>query len=628
MDHFFMPKPVSALIAALALAAGSWTVLPAQAVFMKIEDVEPGMVGVGRTVFEGSESEEFKVHILGVIRNVVGPQRDLVLARLEGGPLAQTGVMQGMSGSPVYVDGKLLGAVSYSIGAFSKEPIAGITPIAEMTETTALAPRRPAVARGALQMPLTAESVATALRQAYDRVRPFANSPADILSVGLPVAEGARMGSLMRPIATPLVFGGFTPEAVSLLSGPFEAVGFAPVLGGPAGPDEAETSSPRPLQGGDAVGVALMSGDFELGATGTVSYVDGNKVYAFGHPFLGLGPMSFPMTRARVYTLLPSLMSSFKITGTGEVIGTFQQDRSTAIAGTLGVMPELVPVKVTLESGRGLSKTFSFKVVNDQLFTPLLTYVSVFNTLGSYERQLGTATYDIRGRARVKHATGLGDVAIEDIFTGDNSISGAAAAVAGPITMLMTNDRERVDIAGVEITVTSSEEPRIATIERVWLDDVRPRAGSTVPLKILMRSYRGEEQIRTVPVEIPANAPDRVSLLVSDGASLTRWEQREMRREGSAETVEQMIRSLNESHRNNRVYVRLVADEPGAVVEGETLSSLPPSVLAVLEAQRNGGSFVPLRNAVLGEWDLPSDQAVSGARILTVRLEPAGGDRD
>jgi hypothetical protein len=622
-----MMKAARFLLVSLALAAASWAALPAQAVFMKIDDVRPGMVGVGRTVFDGSEPEEFKVHILGVLRNVVGPQRNIVLARLEGGRLAETGVMQGMSGSPVYVDGRLLGAVSYSIGAFSKEPIAGITPIEEMTEATALAPRRPAVARTALSLPLTRENVAAVLRQAYNRVRPFAESPADVLSLGLPASDGGRIGALLRPIATPLVFGGFSPAAASLLTGPFEDVGFSPVLGEVGSASDESSSAKRPLQGGDAVGVVLLTGDVELGATGTVSYVDGNRVYAFGHPFLGLGPMQFPMTRARVFTLLPSLMSSFKITATEEVIGTFQQDRATAIAGTIGVMPELIPVRVTLQSERGLRKTFSFKVVNDQLFTPLLTYVSVFNTLGSYERQLGAATYEIKGRAQVKHATGNGDVAIEDIFTGDNAISGAAAAVAGPITLLLTNDRERVDIAGVDVTVTSAEQPRIATIERVWLDEVRPRAGRTVPLKILLRSYRGEEQIRTVPVEIPANAPSTVSLLVSDGASLTRWEQREMKRPMDVESVAQMIEALNESRRNNQVYVRLVADDPGAVVQGETLSSLPPSVLAVLEAQRNGGSFVPLRNAVLGEWDLPSDQAVSGARILTVRLEPAGGDR-
>ncbi len=618
-----MAKPLKSALLAALVAAACWTVLPASTVLMSIDDVQPGMEGVGRTVFEGTEPEAFKVHVLGVLRNINGPQRNLVLARLEGGPLANTGVMQGMSGSPVYIDGKLLGAVSYSIGAFSKEPIAGITPIGEMTETAALSPRRPAVQKAALSWPLTRENVAAALRSAYDRVRPFAESSGDVQAFGLPAVDAGRLGMLLRPIATPMVMAGFAPQTASLLSGPFQDAGFAPMPGsGASGDDMAAGPKARPLQAGDAVGVGLMGGDMELGATGTVSYVDGDHVYAFGHPFLALGPTAFPMTRARVYSLLPSLMTSFKISTMGDVIGTFQQDRATAIAGTLGKGPEMIPVRITLESERGLNKTFNFQVVNDQLFTPLLTYVSVFNTIGSYERQMGSATYAIKGVARVK---GQPDIAIEDVFAGDNAVAGAAAAVAGPVTYLMTNDLEKVDVRDVNITLTSYEEPRIATIERVWLDEVRPRAGRTVPLKVLLRSYRGDEEIRTVPVEIPVNAPTTVSLLVSDGATLTRWEQREMKRPGQPETIAQMIRTLNTTRRNNRLYVRLVADEPGAVVQGETLPSLPPSVLAVLEAERNGGSFVPLRNAVLGAWELPSDKAISGSRILTVRLDPPSG---
>ncbi len=621
-----MAKSLKSPILAALLAAACWTALPASSALMPIDEVRPGMEGIGRTVFEGTEPEEFKVHILGVLRNISGPQRNLVLARLEGGPLANTGVLQGMSGSPVYIDGKLLGAISYSIGAFSKEPIAGITPIGEMTETAALGPRRPAIRKASLSWPLTRERVTAALRAAYDRVRPFADASGDgdIQAFGLPAADAGRLGSMLRPIATPMIMAGFAPQAVSLLAGPFQDAGFAPVLGSAAGSAGDDVSRPaaRALQPGDAIGVGLMSGDLELGATGTVSYVDGPHVYALGHPFLALGPTAFPMTRARVYSLLPSLMTSFKISEMGDVIGTFQQDRATAIAGTLGKGPEMIPVRITLESERGLRKTFTFRVVNDQLFTPLLTYVSVFNTIGSYERQMGAATYGISGVARIK---GQPDIAIEDIFAGDNAVAGAAAAVAAPVTYLLTNDLEKVDLRDVEITLTSYEEPRIATIERVWLDEVRPRAGRTVPLKVLLRSYRGEEEVRTVPVEIPANAPPSVSLLVTDGATLTRWEQRELKQPGQPETVAQMIRALNTARRNNRLYVRLVADEPGAVVQGETLPSLPPSVLAVLEAERNGGSFVPLRNAVLGAWELPSDKAITGSRILTVRLDPPSG---
>jgi hypothetical protein len=608
---------------ALALATLGLATVPASTTLMGLDEVRPGMTGVGRTVFDGDRREEFKVHILGVLRNVVGPQRHLILARLEGGPLDRTGVMQGMSGSPVYVDGRLIGAVSYSIGAFSKEPIAGITPINEMTETAALAERRPAIARQDIELPLTREGLAAALRKAFQRTRPFAERPGDVDALGLPAGDAGRLGALLRPIATPVVMGGFDDTTASLVGGAFSDAGFLPINAGAwheALASSQKSDSSEKLEPGDAVGVSLITGDLEFGGTGTVTHVDGDRVYAFGHPFFNLGPTQFPMTRARVYSLLPSLMNSFKITAMGQTIGTFEQDRATTIAGRLGAGPAMIPIRLSLASERGIRKTFTFNVVNDQLFTPLLTFVTVFNTLGSYERQFGAATYTISGKARVK---GHSDVAFENLFTGDTSLSGAATYIAGPITMLLANDLEKIQIDGLDITVASAEEPRSATLERVWLDDARPRAGRTSTLKVLTRTYRGEERVRSLPIEIPPHASGSLTLLVSDGASLTQWEQREARRPMPAQSVAQMIRTFNNSRKNNRLYVRLVSAGPGAIVEGESLPALPPSVLAVLEADRNGGSFVPLRNAVIGEWEIPTDVAVLGSRQLSIAVEPS-----
>lgn len=606
-----------------ALTASALTILPASSAVMPIDEVRPGMTGVGRTVFDGDRREDFKVHILGVLRNIIGPQRNLIVARLEGGPLDRTGVMQGMSGSPVYIDGRLIGAISYSIGAFSKEPIAGITPIGEMTETAALAARQPAVARHELELPLTRDAFAAALRATYQRLRPFAERPSDIDALGLPWTDAGRVGALLRPIATPVVMGGFDDAATALVGGAFADAGFLPIAAG-VGSDEPSRSGPSAgaprLEPGDAIGVSLISGDLEIGGTGTVTHVDGDRVYALGHPFFNLGPTAFPMTRARVYSLLPSLMSSFKITAIGEVIGTIEQDRATTIAGRLGPGPKMIPIKLTLDSKRGIRKTFAFNVVNDQLFTPLLTYVTIFNTLASYERQFGAATYTVTGKARVK---GHPDVAFEDLFTGDNSLVGTATYVAGPITVLLANDLEKVDIDGIEIAIASAEEPRRAKLERVWLDDARPRAGRTSTLKVLTRTYRGEEQVRSLPIDIPPNASGQLTLLVSDGAFLSQWEQREVRRPMPPQSVAQMIRTFNNSRKNNRLYVRLIVAGQGAVVEGETLPALPPSVLAVLESDRNGGSFVPLRNAVIGEWEIPTDVAVVGSRQLSIAVEPS-----
>ena len=615
---------------AVALTVFCWIPAPAVSQLMPLDEIKPGMTGIGRTVFEGTSLQEFKAAIVGVLRNIQGPNRNLILARLEGGPLAKTGVAAGMSGSPVYIDGRLIGAVSYSIGSFPTEAIAGITPIAEMTDETQLGRRVPSQ-QARIELPVTRDGLALALKSAFGRLEPFAHGPGDVQVFGMPAASGAQLGAMLRPISTPLILSGFEPASVDLLAGAFGAAGFTPVVGGAVGGQSTAANAPErqmsgALREGDAVGVSLVGGDLEMGATGTITHIDGNKVYAFGHPFFGLGPAQFPLTRAYVYAMLPSLMSSFKISSMGEVIGTMQQDRATAIAGTLGSGPAVVPMSVNLQStredGTTSSRTFNYSLAQDQAFTPLLVYVALANTIGAYERQFGPATFAIKSRTHIK---GHNDLAVEDVFTGENATLGAATALAGPVSMLLANDLEPVTVTGLDISIDASETSRTVTIERVWLDEVHPRAGRTVPLKVLTRSYRGEEKISTVPIDIPAHVSGPLSILVTDGRQLNAMEQRDLRRSLQPQSVAQMIRVLNDTRRNNRIYIRLLNGRPGAVVNGEALTALPPSVLSVLEGDSNGGSYTPIRSGPVGEWELPMGSAVSGSRLLAIDVESRGG---
>src|SRR5437762_10173777 len=386
------------VVAASALTSGA----PTQ---MSVGDVRPGMVRVGRAVFDGTHVEEFKAHIIGVLENVIGTHRNLILAKLEGGPLANTGVIAGMSGSPVYIDGRLVGAVSYALGAFSKEPIAGITPIAEMTDSTTFSEVRAPGTKVKVEYPLTRDALTAAFRKALNWNRPFAERPGDAQMTGVSAVGGFggdQLGTLLRPIATPLVMSGFEPDVADVFTGAFREQGFIPTGGSAAGFKNGEAPFEGPLKPGDAIGVMLVAGDLQLGGTGTVTHIDGDRVYAFGHPMYNLGPTEFPMTRAYVYTVLPSLFSSMKLSSTGEVIGTFLQDRATAIAGKLGPGPTLIPVTLALQSDRGGNRTFHFGVVRDQMFTPLMTYSALLNTLLSYERQYGASTYIVEGKAQVK----------------------------------------------------------------------------------------------------------------------------------------------------------------------------------------------------------------------------------
>jgi hypothetical protein len=583
---------------------------------MPIDEIKAGMVGVGRTVFLGTAIEDFKAHIIGVIRSNVGPRRDLILARLEGGPLAKTGVIAGMSGSPVYIDGRLVGAVSYSLGAFATEPIAGITPIAEMIDATA--PMSAAMTARSVPIPIGADPSALlrSFEVALGPSRPFAAGSAATL--GASAALDAGFASALRPIALPLALSGFEGGISEPVMTAFRHAGFVAVPGGSrAWPQDAVTSS-DPLRPGDPVGVALITGDLQFGATGTVTEVDGNRVYAFGHPLYNVGPASFAMTRAYVHAVLPSLASSIKLSSLGEVVGTVLQDRATAVAGIFGQRPRTIEMTVSLRRDGGPTRRFVLSIADNPLLTPLLAYTALANIFTQHEHDFGPATFAVRGRSTI---TGHGSVDVDDVFAGDQPGIAAASAVAMPIGALMTNDKEPVRIESLHLEIDSSERLRVATIQRIWLDTTDIQRGKTVPLKILLSTWRGENILQTVAVDIPRNAEGPLTLLVADGVRFAQWEQREQRAVLNPDSVDQMVKLLNQSRRGNRLYVRLLARDSGAVVGGEAMPALPSSVLAVMQGDRGSAANPPLQTSTLGAWEIPMGQAVVGLRTLTVTID-------
>ena len=594
-----------ALLTAVSLIAA-----PSQRqLFFPIDDVRPGMVGVGRTVFAGETIEEFRANIIGVLRNVLGPRRDLILAKLEGGPLATTGVIQGMSGSPVYIDGKLVGAVSYAIGSFPREPLAGITPIAEMTAAVDSTSVRTAGDLAA-RWPAQPAEVFALLGRLTER----ALAPLGPRLPGLRVDGPATLADLaprLRPIGAAMVMSGFDPSVDKELR---QALSVTASDGqGPRSERSAENATG--LRPGDPVGVSLIHGDLEMGATGTVTHVDGNRVYGFGHPFLNLGPTAYPMTRAHVFTVLPSLDSSMKIAAMGPVIGTMGQDRSTAVGGTLGAGPRELEVNLTLTSDRAPDRQFRFYVLHDQILTPLFSYVAILNSLISYERQAGAMSVAATGSVSFGSN---GVVQIDDAFTGDTAPALVSAAIAAPIGAAFTNEFRTVLPEKVDIKLRASEQQESKTIERVWLDTTRPKLGATYTLQVLLRDFRGGTETVSLPVTMPTHATGPVTLLVADATTLAGLEQRELK-PGKPSTWPALLAQLNATKRNNRLYVRLITSSAGTVVGGETLPALPPSVRSILDEDKTVPS-ASVSRTVVGSWEHRLDRAVRGSRELTLTL--------
>lgn len=611
MLHSHPLRPIR-LLATLALAFGAFTTPGAQSAFLPVADIRPGMVGIGRTVFAGDALDEFRAHILGVLRNAVAPGRDLILARLEGGPLATTGVIQGMSGSPVYIDGRLIGAVSYSLGTFPREPIAGITPIAEMVAAVnSQAPR----AQGGefdLTWPATPQQVLASLGRLVARAStpmPSVLRPTDI--VGAPSL--ADWAPRLRPIGAAMVASGLTPAVASHLREALPAF----TASTPSDQSGRSSSSDHPVRPGDAVGMSFMRGDLEMGATGTITHIDGTRVYAFGHPFLNQGPTAMPMTRAQVIAVLPSLDASMKIAAMGPVIGRMTQDRATAVGGILGAGPDELAVTVTLESSRADTRRLQFHVLHDQSLTPLFAYVAILNSLTTYERQSGVTSVAAHGTVTFD---GLGTLAIDDAFAGEQAVSQAAASAMTPIGVMATNTFRAALPRTLDLTLRVSEAEDYATIERTWLDTTRPTLGGTHTLHVLLRHYRGGTEVVSLPITMPAQADGPVTVLVTDGPSLATLEQKELR-PAAPLTIEALFAQLRNTRSGNRIYVRVLTAAPGTAAAGESLPSLPASVLAALDADKSV-TAAPLTRAVVGAWDRRQPRVVRGSRELTVTLRP------
>jgi hypothetical protein len=522
-----------------------------------------------------------------------------------------------MSGSPVYVDGRLVGAVSYGF-PFSKETIAGITPFGEMLAATQRSAPRAASARFPLRfgaqgpaLPLDRESLLDALR------RPRGEVTADPAAWRGPAPPAGLLGATLRPLALPLSLSGFSAETFEWARGFFGGLGFAPVQGA------AGTASlpPQPdLAPGSAVGVSLLEGDLDMSVTGTVTHVEGDRVYAFGHPFYNLGPTSFPMKKAHVFSVFPSLYQSWKISAATQLVGTLDQDRTTAVSGRLGAVPSLIPVDVTLRSLDGApERRFAFRMVEDDLFSPLLAYAGVLSVLQGYERAFGAASIQVA--ARLTLADGR-VVSVEDLFSDDQPAVPASLLVAAPLAYVLNNEFQRVRPARLSIDIRTAESRRSATLQRVWVErSGQVRAGDRLQVKAQVRTFRGELRTELLPVALPASAaPGDYTLLVCDADTLNGLEQRELRQPFVPRDLDQLVRAISSLRHNNRIYARLVRSDDGAIVAGEYLQSLPPSVLRVLGASEPGGQVVPIRTASVWDAAVPTEFVFSGHRVLPLTV--------
>ncbi len=581
----------------LILAVGS--AIPAESApsTMPFAEVRKGMRGTARTVFDGTTVESFDVEILGKLPNI-GPRQNLIIARCSGGPLAETGILAGMSGSPVTIDGRLVGAIAYSWG-FSTEAIAGITPIEEMLEVARIdAMGSEPTARGSLD-PNWQEMLfdRAGLNGVWDRK--------------LAALGAAPRGSW----ANPLAIAGFGSGARRIQERLGRA-GIQAVQGGGSG-SSGETAPP--LEPGSAIATKLVRGDVEMAATGTVTWVDQDGVLAFGHPLFGLGAVDLPLTGARVEALLSSLQSSSRLAVPLDEIGALRQDRAAAVYGRLGAEPAMIPIRVQLDNGTD-SKTFSFDVADDPMLAPVLFYLSLNGIIGAAERTAGSLTVRVAEGSVIKMEADQ-DVALDNVFTGPQALDFATGIPAYILHILMNNVWATPKIVGINIILEYEAQPQSARLMRVVADRYRVSPGESVDLELIVAPYRGPRRTLRTSVRIPDEQPaGKLTLLVAGAATVQRNDQTDA--SILPKDLDQLVRLINQLRRNDRLYVVASGADPGLFVEGAPLPNLPPSVAAVLSRPGGSGNRVRVSRRRLLEESLSAGDVVEGAARVELEILP------
>jgi hypothetical protein len=577
---------IVAVVLAFAAAASAQTAL------LPLQSVKAGMRGVGKTVFSGNNIEEFQVEILGVLENI-GPKQSLILARLSGGPLAKTGVLQGMSGSPVYIDGKLVGAVAMAF-PFSTEPIAGIRPIEEMLRV-GNAPG-PALQRAAL-------------------------SPAGAdLSRLLPQREEVLSGDArMIDIATPVSFGGFTRGAIERFAPQLHALGLEPRQGvsggGRVNPRMGDRAALKP---GSMISVQLMTGDMSIGADGTVTAIEGDMVYAFGHRFLAIGPTGLPFARSEVMTLLPNLNSSFKISSPRELMGVIRQDRNTAIAGELGKRAELAPVNITVARAGRKVDGYQMEIVNDRYLTPFLMQMALYSAIDSTERTLGAASYTVRGQ--IEFQGSVAPLKLNNVFAGDaNTAIQVSLSAAIPLAYVLQSGFHALDVKRVELQIDSFDEKKLMQIDQVLVSPREVRPGGKVEVTAVLAGENGSELTRKVTYTVPVGAEaGPLYFTVADGMSTNVAEFRQIAL-GSPKSPEQLVAAVNKLRTNNKAYVRVWRAEPDFQMDADDLPDPPPSAALILATSP---SALQTRNSKVTELEITAgDIVISGGKTVQVEVK-------
>ncbi len=575
------------LLAILGAASTAFAGEPDPKMYWDVKDLRPGMKGVGQTVMVGTKLEEFGVEILGVMRDV-SPGRDMVLCRLSGCNLEHAGIIQGMSGSPIMIDGKLLGAVAFA-WEFAKDPIAGVTPFQQMVQYVRANDRR--LAAEAQDKGDGGPIHASRLSFSTELDGFTTDEPVPGRS-NMPLAVAGGAGAGMIPIATPLAASGFSPRALSMLETQLRPLGMAPMSGGGAGDEIIRRDGDKPLVPGAPLSIAMVMGDFDLSGIGTVTHVEGDRVYGFGHPMFSLGACEFPMMTGYIHTVYPRASVSMKMGSPLKVVGVIDTDVSTGVAGRLGSKPDMLPMTVRVKTSRySDARTYKVEIVREPaLLSSLIMSVltSAIDTEGNLPEEL---TARVRADVKLKdHETiTLGDTFSGARYTGPMGASALFGPLASIANILVRNPMAPVRIESIDCDIDIEQGRKIATIESVRLQSDTVEPGKELKAFLVLKPFKGERQTVEAVLTIPDDFPEgNHEAVFCDLANSVRRRFRNDPTMAEPRDLDAILRSLHAQTDLKRtdVFMHVQAPERGLAVAGQTLPNLPASARAAFASKR------------------------------------------
>ncbi len=582
--------------------------------FFPLSQVKEGQKGKAWTVFRGTQAEPFDVEILGVLPGAVGPKQDLIIGKISGGEAERTKVFAGMSGSPVYIDGKLVGAISYSF-PFSKEAICGITPVEQMISifenNQNIIPRAKTPRRFSF-----GELAATNWTPEFSGKSAVSSSIA--AGADANSALNAVMGQTFQPIATPVSFSGFSQTTLNQFAPQLMRLGLLPVaaVGGASKITTLKKADGKTLLGGTSVTMQLARGDYSMAASGTVTFRDGEKIYAFGHPFLSLGSADLPMSESSVITVVPNLNNSFKLAVPNSMVGAMTQDRATGVFGKLGTAPKMIPVKINLTTSRNQKETLNFEIANDEVLTPLLLNIGISEAVLANERGIGDLMIELDGEIKIK---GHDSIKIERRYAGQSAARMTSYSMVVPVANLMQSRFDDLDISGITLNLNTFDGSNSGVLERIALSKTEVRAGDEIEVQAFVRTDSGRIMTQRIPVKIPVDTPTgKLMVVIGDGDSI---QARSASQQFVPNDLSELITKINDLKKNDRLYVQTYRITKGAIIGSNELPNLPPSVLATLNTNRTTGGIKPTVETVLFEQEIaPADFIISGQQSLEIEV--------